>query len=114
MRIQAIFFTLVLSFISLAAVAGANHDHGHSHDPVSQIQVEGAAIKSVAGLVDKGKIDKSWKSISVMKSEKKDFGGHMEWVVTFNNEKVSDPAKQVLYVFLTMGGEYLAANYTGK
>ena len=114
MRIQAILFTLALSFFSLVAVAGSGHDHGNSHDAVTQIQAQAAAIKNVAVLVDKGKIDKSWKSVGVMKSEQKDFGGHMEWVISFKNENISDSSKQTLFVFLSLGGEYLAANYTGK
>ena len=114
MRIQTIIFTLVLSIFSLAAVAGAGHDHGHSHEPASQSQVEVTAINSVANLADKGKIDKSWKSIGVTKSEKKKFSGNMEWVVSFKNESISDPAKKTLYIFLTLGGEYIAANHTGK
>ena len=114
MRIQTIIFTFVLSIFSLAAVAGAGHDHGHSHDPVSQSQVEVAAINSVANLIDKGKIDKNWKTIGVMKSEKKKFGKSTEWVVSFKNEKISDASKQTLYIFLSLGGEYIAANHTGK
>jgi len=30
------------------------------------------------------------------------------------NKKITDTEKQKLYVFLTIGGEYIAANYTGK
>lgn len=114
MRIQAIFFNLVLSIFPLVAVAGSGHDHGHSHKAVTQIQAEAVAIKTVTALVDKGKIDNSWKSISIMKSEKKDFGGHLEWVISFMNKNISDPSKQTLFVFLTSGGEYIAANYTGE
>ena len=114
MRIQSIILSLMLSLFSLVAMAGAGHDHGHSHDPVSQSQAEEIAINSVSALADKGKIDGSWKSIKSTKSEKKDFSGHMEWVVMFNNKNTTDPAKQTLYIFLTLGGEYLAANHTGK
>ena len=90
MRIQTIILTLVFSLFTAVAIAGS----GHSHDPVSQIQAEGAAIKSVARLADKGSIDKSWKSASVAKTEKKKFGKNMEWVVSFNNKNISDPKKQ--------------------
>ena len=114
MRIQAIIITLMLSLFSLVAMAGAGHDHGHSHDPVSQSQAEEIATKNVSRLADSGKIDKSWKSIKATKSEQKDFSGHMEWVVVFNNKNISDSAKQTLYIFLDLGGKYLAANYTGN
>lgn len=111
------FITTTLSLLLLLAspvFAGSGHDHGHTHDPVTKSQAENVAIQSVAKLVEKGKIDKSWKSVDVSTSEKKDFSGHMEWVVVFKNAKISDPEKQTLYVFLSLGGEYLAANYTGN
>ncbi len=114
MRIQTILFSLVLSLFSVVAMAGAGHDHGNAHDPVSQNRAEEIAVKSVSRLVESGKLDKSWKATGVMRAEKKDFGGNMEWVITFENEKIEDPEKQTLYVFLTLGGEYLAANYTGN
>lgn len=124
MRIQSIMFSLILSLSPTALLAGGNHDHGHSHGhdhghghshaPVDQKQAEKAAIKSVARLVKQGKIDSSWKSVSVAMAEKKKFGGKMEWVVSFKNDKISDSSKQTLYVFLSLTGRYIAANYTGK
>ena len=114
MRMLTIIFSLALSLFTWVAIAGEGHDHSHSHDPVSQSQAETNATKSISQLVDKGKIDKSWKSVKATKSEKKKFGSNMEWVVVFNNKTVSDKEKQTLFVFLTLGGEYLAANYTGK
>jgi hypothetical protein len=120
MRIQAIVFSFILSLFPVAIWAGADHDHGHdhghshSHDPVSQNQAEEVAIKSVAQLIEKGKIDGSWQSVKVAKSEKKKFGNNLEWVVSFSNDKITDPEKQTLYVFVSLTGEYIAANYTGK
>ncbi len=104
----------VLLLLAAPVFAGSGHDHGHSHDPVTKSQAEENASKSVAKLVERGKIDGSWKSANVLTSEKKNFGGSMEWVVAFKNEKISEPAKQTLYIFLSLGGEYLAANYTGN
>ena len=120
MRVPAIVFSFMLSLFPVAVWAGADHDHGHdhghshSHDPATQSQAEEVAVKSVAQLVEKGKIDNSWTAVSVAKSEKKKFGNNMEWVVSFTNDKISDPEKKTLYVFLSLTGEYIAANYTGK
>jgi hypothetical protein len=67
----------MLTLSPVFAFAGSNHDHGHddghghSHDPVTQSQAEQVALKSVTQMVDKGKIDSSWKSAKVAKSEKK-------------------------------------------
>lgn len=110
--------TLVLSSLLFGApvMAGSGHDHGHSHAqaPVNKETAEKNAEKAIASLVVTGKIDKSWKSITVSSSEKKDFNGRSEWVVIYINEKITEPAKQKLYVFLTLSGEYIAANYTGN
>ena len=114
MRIQAIIFSILFSILPVAVWAGAGHDHGHSHHPVSQNKAEEIATKRMIQLVEKGKIDSSWKSVKVASSEKKKFGKKMEWVVTFNNKKISDASKQTLYIFLTLSGDYLAANFTGK
>jgi len=114
MRIQAILLTLAFSLFSLTAIAGAGHEHSHSHDPVNRSQAETNATKSVSKLVNNNKIEKSWKSAMVMKSEKKKFGKNMEWVVEFNNEHISDLNNQTLYIFLNLEGEYLAMNFTGK
>ena len=59
-------------------------------------------------------LDKNWASTTVSSSEKKMFDGRQEWVVSFVNEKVTDAKKRTLYVFLTLSGDYIAANYTGK
>ena len=65
-------------------------------------------------MVDKGNIDKSWMSIGIAKSEQKEFSGHNEWVILFKNTNISDSSKQTLYIFLSLTGEYIAANYSGE
>ena len=114
MRIQTLVFTLVLSLFSFTAMAGPGHDHSHSAAPVSQGEAKVIATKMIAGLAAKNKIEKSWKSVKAAQVEKKTFKDDTEWVVIFNNSEISDPAKRKLYVFLTLDGEYIAANYTGK
>lgn len=116
MRMQSVLFSIILALSPATLLAGGNHDHGHSHshEPVSKAQAEQVAIKSVAQLIENGKIDSSWKSAGVAKSEQKQFGSKLEWVISFANDKISDPKQQTLYVFVTLTGEYLAANYTGK
>lgn len=114
MRIHTLALTAILSLFSFSASAGAGHDHSHGHAAVSQTQAESIAVKNVAKLADKGKIDKSWTTVKASTVEKKSFGGNSEWVVVFNNGDIPDPEKRTLYIFLSVGGEYLAANHTGK
>ncbi len=110
MNIQTIILTFVLTLFSGVVSAGTDH----SHDPVDQQQAEVNATRVVATLVSRGVIEKSWKTIRIASSEQKVFGGQTEWVVVYRNEAVSDPSKRTLYIFLTLAGEYLAANYTGQ
>lgn len=118
MRMTTFIFSFALFLAPMTSMAGSehNHDHGHghSHEPVTQEQAEHSANDIVIQLVEKGKIESSWKSTPVNKAMKKKFGDNMEWVINFRNEKISDPAKQNLYIFLNLSGEYIAANYSGK
>jgi len=116
MRLKTLLLTFALSLFSVIVVAGGGHDHGqeHSHSAVDQTTVNSKATKVITSLIKNNKLDKSWASIAVNSSEKKIFNGRQEWVVSFVNEKIADAKKRKLYVFLTLTGDYIAANYTGK
>lgn len=107
---------LALSLFSMTTMAGGSHSHGHghSHGPVDQATANLKAKNIVANFIKKKILDKSWESIEVNSSEKKTFNGKQEWVVSFVNEKFADIKKRKLYIFLTLSGSYIAANYTGK
>ncbi len=114
---KVIFCLMVLiAFTAAPALGGSGHDHGShgGHDPaveLSQTQIIAAASGNVANLVKKGKLDASWASIQPQ--EAKENSAH-EWVVTFFNPAIEDPEKKTLYMFLTLSGKYIAANFTGK
>ena len=116
MKTLATTIVLLSLLFSIPVIAGSGHDHGHSHAqiPVNQATAEKNADKVIASLVDRDKIHQSWSTIKASSIEKKVLNGSLEWVVIFNNEKITDIDKQKLYVFLTIGGKYIAVNYTGK
>lgn len=116
MKLNTLLLSLTLSLFSMLAIAGGGHDHGHghSHEPVNQSAANTNATKILNSFVKQKTIDKSWTSASVSSSEKKLFNGKQEWVVSFLNEKIADTKKRKLYIFLTLSGNYIAANYTGK
>ena len=116
MKLKILLLSLTLGFFSMTAMAGAGHDHGHGHspEPVNQTTANSKATKIVASFIKQKTLDKSWAATSVNSSEKKTFDGRQEWVVSFVNEKVTDVKKRKLYVLLTLTGDYIAANYTGK
>lgn len=114
MQLKTLLLGFTLGLFSVTAMAGSGHDHGHSHAPVNQAVATINATKIVAALVKRNKLDESWTSIVAKSVEKKVLNGNPEWVAIFINDKITDAKKQKLYVFLTLGGDYLAANFTGK
>lgn len=110
---------ITLSF-STPAMAGGNHSHnadgGHSvsHTPVAaEVAIKRAETK-VNQLVTKGVIDSSWKNLAASNAEQKKFSQGLEWVIQFQNSKIQDVKKQNLYLFFSLDGHYIAANYSGK
>ena len=101
--------TLVLSsllfLIPITVMAGSGHEHGHSHAPAAPVNQLTA---------EKNKVDNSWSTIKASSVEQKLLNGRSEWLVIYDNEKITELDKKKLYVFLTIEGEYIAANYTGK
>lgn len=118
MKIRALSLSIILAFFSCGVMASGSHDHGHGHShsntPVNHETAKANATKIVAALAMRKKVHASWSSSTVRSVEKKVFKGNPEWVVIFDNDKVTDPTKNKLYVFLTLGGDYIAANYSGK
>ena len=95
-------------------LSGPDDGHGHSHGPVSsEVATEKAAVK-LTQLIEGGKVEQSWADVKSSSIEQKKYANGFEWLITFNNEKVSDPAKKTLYMFFSLDGQYIAANYTGK
>ena len=110
--IICLFTVLALSTTSAYAGAGKGHSHGPV-TPVSEGQALKNALSAVASIVQKDKIDASWAEIKPTEAKKEKFKNGLEWVVTFNNPQVEDQ-KKTLYVFLSLGGQYLGANFTGN
>lgn len=111
---KIIFCLMVLIAFTAAPALGAGGHEGHGHGPaveLNQSQIQKKAARFVASLVEKGKLDASWAQSKPQDSKKNI--GH-EWVITFSNPEIKEPEKQTLYMFLTLSGKYIAANFTGK
>ena len=110
---------LLLPLLFCAPImAGAGHEHdsdgGHSHGPISSDAAINKASKKVKQMADAGKIDASWSGISAASIDQKDYSKGPEWVITFKNDKINDVAKKTLYLFFSLDGHFIAANYTGN
>ena len=100
--------------------AGGSHshdgEHGHSHTQteVSKASIEKTANEQLAGLVQSGKIPKSWANTPILNMKKKKFHHNTEWVVSYKNKAIKDKMKQTLYIFISLYGEPTGANHTGQ
>lgn len=109
------FLILSLAF-AFPVMAGSGHDHGHNHSQkaLSDVEAINRASEVVSELANTKKIDESWVKLKADNIEQKTFSQDPEWVVTFKNKEMQDASKQTLYVFLSLSGDYLGANYTGN
>ena len=113
LAIALLFSSLLFGMQAGPAWAGAGHSHG-PQAPVSQEEVVERATSTLAYLVSKKEIDASWAGKAVVGVKQKTFGQNPEWVITFKNGEIKDASKETLYMFFSIGGERLGANYTGE
>jgi hypothetical protein len=109
--------TLVLSAAAWAPAAQASEGgscHFHGSKPVAEPVVTGCADQRKQALIKGGKLDASWAGVKPEKVETVDGKKGKEWKLTFKNPAVTDASKQTLYMFYSLPGNFIAANFTGK
>ena len=110
----------LVTFIATIAVApaafagGGGGCHFHGDTPVKETILVDCASKHKDSLIKKGKLDASWAGVKMDQSEMVDGKKTKEWKLTFKNPVEKDAAKQTLYMFYSVSGNFLAANFTGK
>jgi aromatic ring-opening dioxygenase LigB subunit len=124
MKTSAALLVLSSLFFGSTAIAGNGHDHSHDHShdhpqgyvqtPVTQDVAEKTADKIFVSLIAREKVDKIWTAIKASTVAQKEVNGKAEWEVIYINKKVTNKEKQKLYIYLTLDGNYIAANFTGK
>ena len=109
--------TLTVMLLGSTSLYSHSHSHGggdHHAKELSEKKIEAIADKQVKHLIEEKVIDKSWSDITKDKMEKKKFNKTFEWVVSYKNSKITDEAKQTLYIFIGLTGKIIASNYTGE
>lgn len=104
--------TLACSQAAFAGAGGSCHFHGSA--PIKEAILVGCASEYKDNLANKGKIDTSWKGVKLDKAETVEGKNRKEWKFTFKNPAEKDATKQTLYLFYTLSGNFIAANFTGK
>jgi hypothetical protein len=102
--------------LSTAAQAGADAScHFHGSKPAAQATVVQCAVQYKDKLVEGGKLEKSWQTVSQTTSiEQVDGKRSKEWKLSFKNPSATDKSKDTLYLFYTLPGNFVAANHTGQ
>ena len=107
------FFVGGFSNQSLGSGDSACHFHGDA--PAAEATVIKCADQHKARLIKKGTIADSWTSINHNTVEQIGVGaGKKEWKLTFKDSNAKDKAKETLYMFFSIPGNFLASNFTGK
>lgn len=103
-------------FATTAAYAGADAScHFHGSKPAAQAAVIQCATQYKDKLVEGGKLEKSWQAVAkVDKLEQVDGKRSKEWKLSFKNPDATDKAKDTLYLFYSLPGNFIAANHTGQ
>ncbi|MCF8210073.1 MAG: DUF6488 family protein [Rhodoferax sp.] len=110
--LSALVTTMAMAPAAFAAAGSSCHFHGNA--PIKEAILVGCASEYKDGLASKGKIDPSWKGAKVDKAETVEGKSMKEWKFTFKNPAEKDATKQTLYLFYSLNGNFIAANFTGK
>ncbi len=95
------------------ADAGSNC-HFHGKKPAAEATVNTCANQRKEQLIKGGKLDAAWQAVKIDKIESVDGKKGKEWKVTFKDAAAKDKSKETLYMFFTLPGNFIAANFTGQ
>lgn len=110
---KALFLAIALTF-SAASSAFAHPEHDMVEEENPRLLALHSASYVVGRMIERNAIPASWANIEPTSALLRQRNGADEWVVTFQNNAIADPAQRTLYVMLTYSGVYIAANYTGQ
>lgn len=112
--ISAAFAAVVATAAPAVHAGGGGGCHFHGNKPAQSETVQSCAVDRKAALVASGKIDAAWKEVRMDKIEQVDGKKGKEWKVSFKDPGAKDKSKESLYMFFTLSGNFLAANFTGQ
>lgn len=103
------------SVTSPIVASGDSECHFHGNRPATEATVLTCAEMHKSRLIKKGTIESTWTNIkydSIQQAGVKN--GKREWKVIFKDPAAKDKAKENLYMFFSIPGNFLASNFTGN
>ncbi len=91
-----------------------NSCHFHGKKPAAEATVSGCALQRKDALIKSGKLDTNWRTVKPTSIEAVNGQKGQEWKVTFKDAAAKDKSKETLYMFFTLPGNFIAANFTGQ
>ena len=88
--------------------------HFHGNAPIKEAVIADCASKKKDALASGGQIEASWKLVKLEKAQSIEGKKAKEWKLTFTNPTAKDATKQTLFMFYSLTGNFIAANFTGK
>ena len=117
------YLLLMLTFVTYSQLSfsGSSGDHMHfnqmgrnqSDAKINNKKAIEISQQHVFRLVMKGKLDRGWLKSSPLDSIQKKYHGKNEWVTKIKNDK-EIMNRKILFIFLSLDGKFIAANFTGK
>ena len=117
MKLLFTVYLLSLSFVALAHDGHDSHGGGNPYKEFGIVIEEEQAVSFSKSIIQKlvknKKLTDSWNDVVHLTSEQKVFKKEPEWVVAFKNNK-EEGDKAIIYIFLSLYGDFMGANFTGK
>lgn len=114
-KLIRLMMALAVLTVSNWAFAGAGSNcHFHGSKQAEQSTIEQCANQRRDLYVKNRTIEGSWKGVAPSVVEVVNGEEGQEWRVRFDNPNVSDKSKNRLFMFFTLPGNFVAANYSGK
>ena len=108
------FAALALTFASWSFAGEGSSCHFHGSKKAKESTIEQCANQRRDLYLKNGTIDASWSDVKPSVIELVDGAKRKEWRVRFDNPQASDSTKDQLFMFFTLPGNFIAANYSGK
>lgn len=102
------------TFGSSAMASESSSCHFHGHQPAAESTVVTCATQRKDALVANGKLASAWRAIKPENVVAVEGKKGKEWKVTFKDAAATDKSKETLYMFFTLPGNFIAANFTGQ
>lgn len=112
--IRTLTLATLVTLTPLAWSGEGSSCHFHGNKPAAESTIEQCANARRDLYLKNGTISETWRGISVSAIEIIKGKESDEWRVRYDNPNEPEKSKNKLYMFFSLPGNFIAANYSGK